>query len=217
MRKRFNELRIEVTKNREKLKEQRQLIDFLLEHDRKDIIFNIPTNPLYNVMGYCLEATYIYTNKISVAKIMGNIWVENDGGYNIAVPNKAEVIENDDEKFVVKVQNKDNLFAPRYYRVVKHNSQVADVTEYYPQEEPPTDANPDAPTTSCENCAKKSNCKLQNKVNFSELMPKMIVCDEFTPTENDFEYFTADQVRKMSQKEVKENYKDIMKSMKKWG
>ena len=37
-----------------------------------------------------------------------------------------------------------------------------------------------------------------------------------TPTETDFEYFTAEQVRNMSQKEVRENYQDIMKSMKKW-
>ena len=180
MRKRFKELCIEVTKNREELIEQRELIDFLLEHDRKDIIFNIPKNPLYNVMGYCLEAKYIYTNKISVAKITGNIWVENDGGYNIAVPNKAEVIEDDDEKFVVKVSNKDNLFKPIYYKVFKHNGKVADVTEYYPNEEPTTVANPD------------------------------------TPTETDFKYFTAEQVRNMSQKEVKENYSDIMKSMEKW-
>lgn len=38
-----------------------------------------------------------------------------------------------------------------------------------------------------------------------------------TPTETDFKYFTADQVRNMSQKEVKENFTAIMKSMKKWG
>ena len=37
-----------------------------------------------------------------------------------------------------------------------------------------------------------------------------------TPTETDFKFFTAEQVRNMSQKEVKENYSDIMKSMKKW-
>ena len=37
-----------------------------------------------------------------------------------------------------------------------------------------------------------------------------------TPTETDFKYFTAEQVRNMSRKEVRENYKDIMKSMKKW-
>lgn len=82
--------------------------------------------------------------------------------------------------------------------------------------EPTTVANPDTPTTSCENCAKKSSCKLQNKANFSGSMPKMIVCDEFTPTKTKSKYFTAEQVRNMSQKEVKENYADIMKSMKKW-
>ena len=43
------------------------------------------------------------------------------------------------------------------------------------------------------------------------------VANSDTPTETDFKYFTAEQVRNMSQKEVKENYSDIMKSMKKWG
>lgn len=180
MRKRFKELCDEVTKNREELKEQRELIDFLLEHDRKDIIFNIQTDPLYNGIGYCLEAKYIYTNKISVVKITGNILLENDGDYTIAVQNKAEVIENDDEKFVVKVSNKYNLFKSIYYKVFKQNGKVADVTEYYPNEESTTVAN------------------------------------QYTPTETDFKYFTAEQVKKMSQKEFKENFADIMKSMKKW-
>ena len=43
------------------------------------------------------------------------------------------------------------------------------------------------------------------------------VANPDTSTETDFKYFTAEQVRNMSQKEVKENYADIMKSMKKWG
>lgn len=42
------------------------------------------------------------------------------------------------------------------------------------------------------------------------------VANPDTPTETDFKYFTAEQVRNMSQKEVKENYSDIMKSMKLW-
>ena len=37
-----------------------------------------------------------------------------------------------------------------------------------------------------------------------------------TPTESDFKYFTADQVRKMSEIEVKANYSDIRKSMELW-
>lgn len=37
-----------------------------------------------------------------------------------------------------------------------------------------------------------------------------------TPTETDFKHFTAEQVRKMSQSEVRANYSDIMKSMKLW-
>lgn len=43
------------------------------------------------------------------------------------------------------------------------------------------------------------------------------VANTDTPTETDFKYFTAEQVRKMSPTEVRENYSDIMKSMKKWG
>lgn len=46
--------------------------------------------------------------------------------------------------------------------------------------------------------------------------PPPTVANPDTPTETDFKYFTAYQVRNMSQKEVKENYADIMKSMKKW-
>ncbi len=42
------------------------------------------------------------------------------------------------------------------------------------------------------------------------------VANPDTPTETDFKYFTAEQVRNMSQKEVRENYADIMKSMKLW-
>lgn len=42
------------------------------------------------------------------------------------------------------------------------------------------------------------------------------VANPDTHTETDFKFFTAEQVRNMSQKEVKENYNDIMKSMKKW-
>lgn len=36
------------------------------------------------------------------------------------------------------------------------------------------------------------------------------VANPDTPTETDFKYFTAEQVRNMSQKEVKENYQDIL-------
>lgn len=42
------------------------------------------------------------------------------------------------------------------------------------------------------------------------------VANPDTPTKTDFKYFTAEQVRNMSQKEVKENFTDIRKSMEKW-
>ena len=183
MRKKFNDLCIEVTKNREELKEQRVLIDFLLEHDRNDVVFVEPVK--YHLSSVCLGnyenlvAKFVYNREIKVVKICGCFYAQYDG-IVFAMPNIQELIENTKEKFVVKVSNKDNLFAPRYYKVEKHNSQVADVTEYYHQENPPTVANPD------------------------------------TPTETDFKFFTAEQVRKMSMKEVEENYSDIRKSMELW-
>lgn len=41
--------------------------------------------------------------------------------------------------------------------------------------------------------------------------------DKQTEKITTFTYFTAEQVKEMSMKEVKENYQNIMKSMKKWG
>lgn len=163
-----------------KIEEQRKLLDFLLQHDRNEVVFYQQKSFFDNYRE--LWAKYIYNCEIKCLKICGCTWGRDDGeiGIVIANPNVQELIENTEEKFVVKVSNKENLFTPRYYRVVKNNSQVADVTEYYKKAEPTTVANPD------------------------------------TPTETDFKYFTADQVRNMSQKEVKENYSDIMKSMKKW-
>jgi hypothetical protein len=96
-----------------------------------------------------LWAKYIYNCEIKCLKICGCTW-DTDGGeicIVIADPNIQELIENTEEKFVVKVSNKDNLFTPRYYRVEKHNGQVANVTEYYPQKETTTVANPDTPTS----------------------------------------------------------------------
>ena len=43
-----------------------------------------------------------------------------------------------------------------------------------------------------------------------------VVANPDTPTKTDFKYLTAEQVRNMSRKEVRENYSNIMKSMKKW-
>ena len=145
MRKSFNELCIEVTKNREELKAQRELIDFLLEHDRNDVVFCHGASHIYGYREFGVK--YIYNRKIECVKICGCVWGRDDGEVGIVIgePNIQELIENTEEKFVVKVSNKYNLFTPRYYRVEKHNSQVADVTEYYQQEEPTTVANPDTP------------------------------------------------------------------------
>ena len=186
--------------------EQRKLIDFLLEHDRNDVVIHTVGGIVWGCSTYENDIEVEYISHIAIKRVR----------IAMGLCNKAKVMENDGEKIVIKTYNKDEPKWCSYYRIIKYSGEVADVTEYYPNEEPPTVANPDTPTTSCENCTKKSSCKLQNKVNFSELMPKMIVCDEFTPTETDFKYFTAEQVRNMSQKEVKENYSDIMKSMKKW-
>ena len=42
------------------------------------------------------------------------------------------------------------------------------------------------------------------------------ICKDFQH-EADTVYFSPDQVRRMSRQEVRENYKDIMRSMEEWG
>lgn len=160
----------------EKIEHLEEKLNFLLNHDRNDVVLNVPA-----LMGYNLTAKYIDSERIMNVKIAGCFWAEGGlDGMVFALPNNPKVIENTDEKFVVKVENKDNLFTPRYYRVIRYSGEVADVTEYYKQEEPTTDTNPD------------------------------------TPTETDFTYFTAEQVRNMSHKEVRDNYSNIRKSMELW-
>lgn len=151
--------------------EDRKLIDFLLEHDRNDVVIHNVGGIVWDCMACSNDIEVEYISHIAIKRVR----------ISMGLCNKAEIIQNECEKIVIKTYNRDepNIFA--YYRIIKYSGEVADVTEYYPKEEPPTVANSD------------------------------------TPTETDFKYFTAEQVRNMSRSEVLANYDDIMKSMKKWG
>lgn len=150
--------------------EQRKLIDFLLEHDRNDVVIHNVGGIMWDCSTYANDIEVEYISHIAIKRVR----------ISMGLCDEAKVMENCGEKIVIKTYNKDEPKWCFYYRIIKYSGEVADVTEYYQQEEPPTVANPD------------------------------------TPTETDFKYFAAEQVRNMSQKEVKENYSDIMKSMKKW-
>lgn len=169
-----------VEKLENELQNQRKVIGFLSNHDRNDIELFVPNDKGIGLIGGCILAKYIYRGDLHEAKIACSYWTENEAKELVLAPaNKATVIEISEERFVVKVENIENLFEPKYFRVTKSNNKITLVSEYY--QKPAAVANPD------------------------------------TPTETDFKYFTADQVRNMSPKEVKENFADIMKSMKKWG
>ena len=150
MRKSFNELCIEVTKNREELKEQRELIDFLLEHDRNDVVLDWAAERfnVYTVIKY------IYDNKI---KVVSTKLPYEYNGY--------EVIENTKEKVVLKISFYTFAQAYKFYKITKKDGIIMDITdivnktkederkkdeseleEKSKQEEPPTVANPDTPT-----------------------------------------------------------------------
>lgn len=150
--------------------EQRKLIDFLLEHDKNDVVIHTVGGIILGCSTYTNDIEVEYISHIEIKRVR----------ISMGFCNKAKVMKNDGEKIVIKTYNKDDPKWCSYYRIIKYSGEVADVTEYYPKGEPTTVANPG------------------------------------TPTETDFKYFTAEQVRNMSQKEVKENYSDIMKSMKKW-
>ena len=125
MRKRFKELCIEVTKNREELKEQRELIDFLLQHDRNDVVLS----KSYNMWSAYLIVSYIYDKTIKKVSI--------SVGYTFF---DSKIIENDKEKI---------SGYHKYYKITKSNGVSMDITDIY-KEKLPTVANPDTSITSCE-------------------------------------------------------------------
>ncbi len=151
MRKKFNDLCKEVTENREELKRQKELIDFLLEHDRSDVVIDWTSN------GWCVLYTvikYIYDNKIKVVS------TKLPYGYN-----GYEVIENTKEKIVIKISFYTFAQAYKFYKITKKDGIIMDITdivnktkederkkveaeleERSKQEEPPTVANSDTPT-----------------------------------------------------------------------
>ena len=134
MRKRFKELCKEVTENREKLKEQRELIDFLLEHDRNDVALD----KSYDMWSVYLIVRYIYKKELKTTSV--NLV---DKFFD------TEIIENDKEKIIIKCSYKDTIKYSRYYKITKSNSVLMDITDIY-KEEPQTIVNSGVSTTSCE-------------------------------------------------------------------
>ena len=150
MRKSFNELCKEVTENREELKRQKELIDFLLEHDRNDVVLDWSAERfnVYTVIKY------IYDNKI---KVVSTKLPYEYGDY--------EVIENTTEKIVIKFLFYTFTQAYKFYKITKKDGIIMDITdivnktkeeerkkvedeleEKAKKEEPTTVANPDTPT-----------------------------------------------------------------------
>jgi hypothetical protein len=149
----------------DELYEQRKCIDFLLEHDRNDVVIHNVGGIVWGCSTYANDIEVEYISHIEIKRVRISMRLFNEAN---VIATEAKVIENEGEKIVIKTYNKDEPEYCHYYRIIKYSGEVADVTEYYQQ------------------------------------------------TETDFKYFTAEQVRNMSQKEVKENYSDIMKSMEKW-
>lgn len=134
MRKRFKELCIEVTKNREELKEQRELIDFLLQHDKNDVVLN----KSYDAWSTHLTVSYIYDKTIEKVSI--------HFAYRFFDP---KIIENDKEKIIIKCSYNSVVEYYKYYKITKSNGVSMDITDIY-KEKLPTVVNLDTSTTSCE-------------------------------------------------------------------
>lgn len=134
MRKRFKELCKEVTQNREALKEQRELINFLLEHDRNDVVLD----KSYDGWYVYLIVRYIYKKELKTTSV--NV------GYKFF---DTVIIENDKEKIIIKCLYNSVIEYSKYYKITKSNGVSMDITDIY-KEELPTVANLDTPTMSCE-------------------------------------------------------------------
>ena len=114
MRKRFKELCIEVTKNREELKEQRELIDFLLEHDRNDVALD----KSYDMWSVYLIVRYIYKKELKTTSV--NV------GYKFF---DSDIIENDKEKVIIKCSYNSVVEYSKYYKITKSNGVSMDITD----------------------------------------------------------------------------------------
>lgn len=114
MRKRFKELCIEVTKNREELKEQRELIDFLLEHDRNDVVLD----KSYDMWSVYLVVRYIYKKQLKTTSV--NV------GYKFF---DSYIIENDKEKIIIKCSYNSVVEYSKYYKITKSNGVSMDITD----------------------------------------------------------------------------------------
>jgi hypothetical protein len=155
-----------IKKLENELQKQYVINEFLLNHDRKDVVVDC-----YRFDYIAL--TYVYGNELKFPCIP-----------NFFYEQEVEVETNTSETIVLKIKDMGLRREVMFIKVKKSSGEWLDITDVIiaerKKEEPPTVANPD------------------------------------TPTEPDFKYFTADQVRNMSHKEVRENYSNIMKSMKKW-
>lgn len=129
MRKRFNELCKEVTENREELKRQKKLIEFLLEHDRNDVALD----KSYDMWSVYLIVRYIYKKELKTTSV--------HVGYKFF---DSDIIENGKEKIIIKCSYNSVVEYSKYYKITKSNGVSMDITDIY-KEEPPTVANPDTP------------------------------------------------------------------------
>ena len=138
MRKRFKELCKEVTQNREELKEQRELIDFLIQHDRNEVVLD----KSYDKWYVYLIVSYIYDKTIKKVSI--------SVGYRFF---DQEIIKNDKEKIIIKCSYNSVVEYSKYYKITKSNGVSMDITDIY-KEEPQTVPTPDTPTDKGEENAK---------------------------------------------------------------
>lgn len=142
-----------IEKLENELQKQRKVIEFLSVHDRNDIELFLPNDKGIRLIGGCILAKYIYKGDLKEAEIACSYWTENEAKELVLAPaNKATVIEISEERFVVKVENIENLFDPKYYRVTKQNNGITLVSEYY--QKPTKVATPDTPTDKGEENAK---------------------------------------------------------------
>lgn len=114
MRKKFKDLCKEVTENREELKEHRELIDFLLEHDRNDVVLD----KSYDSWSVYLVVSYIY--KKTIKKVSVNV------GYKFF---DSDIIENDKEKIIIKCSDNSVVEYSKYYKITKSNGVAMDITD----------------------------------------------------------------------------------------
>ena len=116
------ELLNKISSLQDTIDEQKKVLNFLCEHDRKEVYID------WNYSGYgCADyfAKFLYDREIKEAKILST---------SILCGYSFEIVNNQEDSFVVCVKTNENKII-RYFKVQKSTCRAIEITEFFENKE----------------------------------------------------------------------------------